>query len=57
MQKPEDVSEILHLHQKGFGSRRIVEELGIGRKTVKRSLRQGGWAPSHRPEHDTTEAA
>lgn len=50
MQKPEDVSEILHLRQKGFGSRRIAEELGISRNTVKRYLRQGGWAPSRRPK-------
>ncbi len=35
MQRTEDVSRSLQLHQKGFGSLRIAEEFGISRKSPR----------------------
>lgn len=50
MQTPEIVDQILNLKIKGWGQRRIAEELGISRTTVKRYLRQNGWAPYRKPK-------
>lgn len=44
MESPEDVSAMLRLHQAGWGRRRIAKELGCSHETVRRYLRQGGWA-------------
>jgi len=44
MEKPEDVSAMLRLHAAGWGAKRIARELGCARNTVRRYLREGGWA-------------
>jgi IS30 family transposase len=49
MHGPEDVEMMLRLHSLGWGTRRIAEELGVARNTVRRYLRQGGWQPYGRP--------
>lgn len=43
MQEPEEVSVMLRLHAKGWGSKRIARELGVSRNTVRRYLRAGGY--------------
>lgn len=50
MEKPEDVAAMVRLHELGWGLRRIAGELGVSRNTVKRYVRQGGWAPYQTPE-------
>jgi transposase len=45
METPEDVAAMLRLHAAGWGTKRIAEELGCARNTVRRYLRQGGWQP------------
>ena len=46
METPGDVAVMLRLAELGWGSKRIADELGCSRTTVKRYLRQGGWASS-----------
>lgn len=43
MKTPYEVGAILHLHEIGWGSRRIADELGISRNTVKKYLEAKGW--------------
>jgi len=50
MQSPEDVAAMLRLKACGWGTQRIADELGVSRNTVKRYLRQGGWAPYASPQ-------
>lgn len=50
MPSPEDVAAMLRLKACGWGTKRIADELGISRNTVKRYLRQGGWAPYASPQ-------
>ena len=50
MQSPEDVAAMLRLKACGWGTKRIADELGVSRNTVKRYLRQGGWAPYASPQ-------
>jgi transposase len=50
MQGPEEVAVMLRLQVLGWGTKRIAAELGCSRNTVRRYLRQGGWAPWRRPE-------
>lgn len=45
MEKPDDVAAMLRLHAAGWGSKRIAQELGCARNTVRRYLRVGGWIP------------
>lgn len=49
MQTPDDVAAMLRLYQLGWGTRRIAQELGCSKNTVKHYLRQGGWAPARAP--------
>src|SRR5512132_1316090 len=44
METPGDVAVMLRLAELGWGLKRIAGELGCSRTTVKRYLRQGGWA-------------
>src|SRR5512144_1718609 len=44
METPGDVAVMVRLAELGWGSKRIASELGCSRTTVKRYLRQGGWA-------------
>src|SRR5512144_1353970 len=48
METPGDVAVMLRLADLGWGSKRIAGELGCSRTTVKRYLRQGGWASYRR---------
>ena len=50
MRDPEDVNKIISLHSLGWGSRRISNELCISRNTVKKYIKQGGWAPYKIPK-------
>ena len=50
MQGPEEVAVMLRLQALGWGAKRIAAELGCSRNTVRRYLRQGGWAPYRQPE-------
>ena len=50
MQAPEDVEAMLKLASLGWGAKRIANELGCSRNTVRRYLRQGGWQPYESPE-------
>jgi transposase len=43
MLAPDEVASMVRLHQLGWGTRRIAEELGCSRNTVKRYLAAGGW--------------
>jgi len=49
MLAPEEVTAMMQLHARGWGSKRIAQELGCDRKTVKRHLRHGGWQPYRQP--------
>ncbi len=43
MRTPDEVSTMLALKARVWGSKRIAHELGCSRNTVKRWLREGGW--------------
>jgi transposase len=45
MQAPEAVAAMLRLKTLGWGTKRIAQELGCSRGTVKRYLQQGAWEP------------
>ncbi len=45
LQRVDEVAAMLRLAKLGWGAKRIGRELGVSRNTVKRYLRQGGWAP------------
>lgn len=44
MQAPEVVAAMLRVKTLGWGTKRIAQELGCSRATVKRYLQQGAWA-------------
>ena len=50
MRAPDEVAAMLRLRALGWGTRRIAAELGCNRKTVRRYLAAGGWAPYRAPE-------
>lgn len=50
MEEPEDVAVMLRLREKGWGSKRISQALGVSRNTVRRYLRAGGYVPYGGPE-------
>lgn len=43
MRTPDEVSAMLALKARGWGSKRIAHELGCSRNTVRRWLSEGGW--------------
>jgi len=45
MRTPGEVTVILELQRKGWGTKRIARELGISKNTVKGYLYVGGWQP------------
>jgi transposase len=49
MVEPEVVRKIEALRRAGFGAKRISQELGVARNTVRRYLRGGAWKPVERP--------
>jgi transposase len=54
METPDDVATMLRLHEAGWGAKRIAVELGCSRNTVRRYLRQGGWARYANPGREKT---
>lgn len=54
MKTPDDIDEMLRLHQQGWGKQRIADHLGISKNTVRRYIRAGGWTPYKRPERAKT---
>ena len=45
---PPDVARIMELKRQGWGSKRIAQELGVARGTVRRYLRLGRYEPYRR---------
>jgi transposase len=54
MREPEEVAAMLRLHELGWGAKRIARELQVSKNTVKRYLREGGWAPYRSPRRERT---
>jgi transposase len=50
MLAPDEVAAMVQLHKLGWGSKRIAEELGCSRNTVKRYLAAGGWSAIRQPQ-------
>ncbi len=53
MLQPEEVAAMLHLHEHGWGTRRLAQEFGCSRNTARRYVREGGAAPFRKPERRT----
>jgi transposase len=49
MQTPGAVAAMTRLYALGWGFRRIAEEVGCSRNTIKHYLHQAGWAPYRSP--------
>ena len=49
MRTPDEVAAMCRLHELGWGTRRIADEIGCNRETVQRYLAAGGWAPCRVP--------
>ena len=49
MLQPDEVAAMVRLHGLGWGAKRLAQEFGCARNTVRRYLRQGGPAPFRRP--------
>lgn len=45
MRTPDEVGRMQHLHDLGWGTRRIAAAMGCNRETVQRYLDAGGWTP------------
>src|SRR5215813_7237599 len=45
MLAPQEVQKMVALKALGWGARRISQEMGCSRNTVREYLRQGGWKP------------
>jgi transposase len=50
MLEPEEVSAMLRLKELGWGAKRIAQELGVSRNTVKSYIAVGGWTPYRQPD-------
>jgi transposase len=50
MLEPEEVTAMLRLNELGWGAKRIAQELGVSRNTVKDYIAAGGWTPYRQPE-------
>lgn len=53
MLQPEEVAAMLRLHALGWGAKRLANELGCARNTVRRYLRAGGAVPYQQPRRRT----
>jgi transposase len=49
MLEPDEVAAMMRLHRLGWGTRRLADEFGCSRTTVKRYVAVGGWRPFARP--------
>ena len=48
MLEPDEVAAMMRLHRLGWGSRRLAQQFGCSRTTVKRYVAAGGWQPCAR---------
>ena len=53
MLEADEVAAMLRLHGLGWGSKRLSQEFGCARNTVRRYLRAGGAVPFRKPERRT----
>jgi transposase len=53
MRSGEEVSAMVRLHEVGWGSKRIAQEFGCARNTVRRYLREGGVVSYRQPARRT----
>jgi transposase len=53
MLRPEEVEAMVGLYELGWGTKRIAEEFGCSRNTVKRYVATAGWAPYGSPRRAT----
>ena len=49
MLRPEEVEAMVGLYELGWGTKRIAEEFGCSRNTVKRYVATAGWVPYGSP--------
>lgn len=49
MLMPDEVSVMVRLHERGWGTKRIAAELGCSRTTVKRYIEADGWVAYRKP--------
>ncbi len=49
MLRPEEVEAMVGLYEFGWGTKRIAEEFGCSRNTVKRYVATAGWVPYGSP--------
>lgn len=49
MLMPDEVSAMVRLHERGWGTKRIAAELGCSRTTVKRYIEADGWMAYRKP--------
>ena len=52
MQEPEAVAQMLALARLGWGTKRIAQELGVARNTVKRYVAAGRYVPYRSPARE-----
>ncbi|MDQ2629539.1 MAG: IS21 family transposase [Actinomycetota bacterium] len=45
MLEPDEVAAMMRLHRLGWGTRRLAQQFGCSRTTVKRYVAAGGWRP------------
>lgn len=53
MLQPEEVAAMVRLHELGWGAKRLSQEFGCARNTVRRYLRAGGAVDFQKPERRT----
>ena len=53
MRSGEEISAMVRLHEVGWGAKRIAQEFGCARNTVRRYLREGGVVPYRQPVRRT----
>jgi transposase len=53
MRSGEEVSAMVRLHEVGWGSKRIAQEFGCARNTVRRYIREGGVVSYRQPARRT----
>ncbi|MFU0507314.1 helix-turn-helix domain-containing protein, partial [Pseudaminobacter sp. NGMCC 1.201702] len=53
MLQAEEVGAMLRLHERGWGAKRIAQEFGCARNTVRRYLREGGVIAYRQPRRRT----
>ena len=57
MLQPEEVAAMVQLHGLGWGAKRLSQEFGCSRNTVRRYLRTGGPVAYRQPDADSDDRA